>query len=151
MKNHYWPAACTQRRQSWAWWQTGSRWTRPTTASGLWTRAAVQRTAGIPSQESWCLLQKKQEINLRGLRSIQWRKWFVHYGALEQCCYFIVSRLTPIGTRLQEDHCCSLITVDISPLMHVYVSAQGSIRIPTWVKVLKPESKNTLLHVKVLH
>lgn len=27
-------------------------------ASGPWTLAAVQWTAGIPSQESWCLLQK---------------------------------------------------------------------------------------------
>lgn len=59
-----WPAECIQTHQSSAWRQTGTLWTRPTTASGLWTLAAVQRTAGIPSQESWCLLKEKNKKKL---------------------------------------------------------------------------------------
>lgn len=58
----YWPEGCSRRRQSLAWWQTDSRWTHPTTASALWTLAAAQRIAGIPSQESWCLRGKMEEF-----------------------------------------------------------------------------------------
>lgn len=68
VRHCYWPEECIQTRQSWAWLRTGSQWTHPTTASGLWTPAAVQRTAGIPSQESWCLLTK--EWNVRATSQI---------------------------------------------------------------------------------
>lgn len=93
VRHCHWPEECIRRHRSWAWLQTDSLWRHPTTASGLWTLAVVQRIAGIPSQESWCLLQKNGELSHRtlgpynakkGLATEGWNNDCKDYSSLEQ-------------------------------------------------------------------